>query len=68
MCVMCVIHRESDVSESRINYWRRLAGTGNYDVVDPFRTPLLELRQIYPSGTRVYRAATGGRWSCVVTL
>lgn len=57
------IHRAADMTSGMARYWNSLAAKrSNLDVIDPWRTPLKELRNYYPAGTKVYRASTGGRW------
>jgi len=68
---MATIRMSDRMSAGMAKYWEKLATSSRYDVVDPWRASLLQLRQEYPVGTRVYRASTGGRWGKshqVVTL
>ena len=60
---MSVLGLES-LSPARRRYWTALARRlgSSVDVVDPDRRTLKELRAMFPVGTVVYRASTGGRW------
>lgn len=60
--LLAVIHRAEKMSAGMRPYWTYIARTDSADVIDPWRTPLRSLRQVYPRGTLVYRASTGGRW------
>lgn len=66
-----IIHRADQMSAGQACYWTCLSRKTRADVVDPHRCSLRDLRAVYPSGTRVYRASTGGKWgksAVIVTL
>jgi len=58
-----IIERERMTARMRV-YWEKKAEslTGKVDVVDPWRYRVETLKRMFPRGTRVYRASTGGRW------
>lgn len=62
------IYRLDALSPAQRRYWLKLSSNNarvrhlKVQLIDPFRTPLSQLRQQYPSGTVVYRASTGGKY------
>lgn len=60
----------SRMTPMQSRYWLALRGRlGNtIDLIDPFRHSLRELRQIFPSGLRIYRASTGGKYGKSATI
>lgn len=58
------IHRAKDLTPVQQRYWHALArrDAHNWDLLDPWRTDVRELRKLYPTGTRVYQGAVSGRY------
>lgn len=56
----------SKLTPAQARYWNALARREalRVEYVDPFRTPLRELRATHPElrGHKIYRASTGGRY------
>jgi len=67
------IHHADKLTAGMRPYWTKLAQrlAGQVDIIDPWRTKLVDLRAEYVPGCKVYRASTGGRWgksAVIVTL
>jgi hypothetical protein len=58
------IHRAEEMTPAMQRHWRAKAFKfrGVVNLIDPWRTRLSKLRTLYPKGTVVYRASTGGTW------
>ena len=60
-----LIHREAELTPHRRLYWRKFADSWvgkTCGLIDPWRTDVRELRKLYPAGTVVYQASTGGKY------
>ena len=61
---MITIVNAQNMTKHMAVYWNRKARdlNGRVDVIDPWRFVMKDLRKVFRSGLKVYRASTGGRW------